>query len=153
MIGINSSGIDLIHVTTEPVGCAPTVTNTHDPSSDSFNFGQGTFTPTQLIVTADGRRAYIFGQGLNNIILFDLEGKTTSTIQLAGDAVPIRASLTTDGKTLYVAGSDNTVHVVDTVNLVDSNQITFPLRLCHRKVNTTGGGIFSCDVDLIAVKP
>ena len=153
MIGINSSGIDLIHVTTEPVGCAPTVTNTHDPSSDSFNFGQGSFTPTQLIVTADGRRVYILGRGLNTVILFDLEGKTTSTIQLAGGAVPIRASLTTDGKILYVAGSDNTVHVVDTVNLVDSNQITFPLRLCHRKVNTTGGGIFSCDVDLIAVKP
>jgi hypothetical protein len=162
VVGVNTSGIDLIDVTTIPIGCAPpgppplqgglpTVTNAH-PSSNSFNFGQGTFTPTQLIVSTDGRHAYILGEGLNNIIVFNFDSRTTSGLQLAGGAIPLRASLTTDGKTLYVAGNDGTVHVVDTVNAVDTTQISFPQGLCHRKTNTVGD-TFSCDIDLIAVKP
>ncbi len=54
VLGVDSPGIDLINVTSAPVGCSPTVTNT----VQSFNLGQGNFVPLQLIMSQDGSQAY-----------------------------------------------------------------------------------------------
>ena len=135
-------------------GGLPTVVNL--PESTSFNFGQGVLQPTQFIVNSDTTRAYILASNLNNILVFNIDSQTTSSIQLSGNAIPVRASLTSDGGTLWVIGHDpvtdvNTIHLIDTGRNLDRNQITLTQSLCHARFATAGP--FTCDVDLIAVKP
>jgi len=116
-ICLNNSGVDFINVTTTSIlppitataqGCSPitpllkgglpTVINKHPDTGASFNFGQGTLAPTQFIVHSSGTRAYILASNLSNILVFNFDTLTTSSIQLSGNSVPIQASLSTDGK-------------------------------------------------------
>jgi hypothetical protein len=178
IFSFNRSGIDLIDVTTtgkptpafpvsataagcEPPGPSPlqgglpTVINQHQ-SSESLNFGQGSLTPTQLIYHSSGTRAYILASDLSNILAFNFDTQSTSTIQLSGNSVPIQASLSTDGKTLYVLGRDlttlvNSLHFVDTTTNADVNQVVITQGLCHPRVGLST--TFTCEPDLIAVKP
>lgn len=146
VLAVNPPGIDLVNVTTTPVGCPPTVSNT----KTTVNLNQGIFVPKQLIVSADSSRAYLLTTNLTSVLIFDLNTQVTSAIPLSGNVFPVQASLTTSGKQLYVIGSDNTVHVLDTVNSVDTTQISFPDGLCHAKGSTT---VIPCNPELIAVRP
>ena len=172
----NQTGIDFINVitmskpgdpspTATATGCEPksgsfpgrpTVVNQHSNTNASFNFGLGTITPTQLIMHSSGSRAYILGSDFSNIIVFNFDTQSTSTIQLSGNSVPIQASLSTDGKTLYVVARDlttkvNSVHALDTTTNADTNQIVITEGLCHARPNITQ--TFTCQPDLIAVRP
>ena len=171
----NRTGIELINVATAtrapddtppPIaGCTPksltfpgrpTVTNQHPGMNASFSFGQGTITPTQLIMHASGSRAYILGSNFNNIIVFNFDTQSTSTIQLSGNSAPLQASLSTDGKTLYVLGQDlttnvNSVHVIDTTSNADMSQTVISEGLCHARTGVSQ--TFTCRPDLIAVRP
>jgi hypothetical protein len=122
VLGLDPPNIDIINVTTAPVGCPPTVTNT----LQSVNLGQGSFLPTQFIISPDGAKAYVIASTLSSILVFDIGSQTSSAIQLAGNATPLRASLTPEGTLLYVGASDNTVHALDTVVGFDFQQISFP---------------------------
>ncbi|HSS98541.1 MAG TPA: hypothetical protein VLK33_16005, partial [Terriglobales bacterium] len=69
---------------------------------------------------------------------------------------PVQASLSTDGRTLYVIGHDLTtnvssIHVVDTTTNADVNQIAITQGLCHAQ--PLSNQTFSCQPDLIAVRP
>src|SRR6185312_9601 len=118
VVALLPPGISLISVASAPVDCAPpgagapgglpTVSN---GAVTSFNLGQGSFTPTQFILHSSGSRAYILASDLSNIIVFNFDTQSTTTIQLAGNSMPIQASLSTDGKTLYVLGRDLTTQV------------------------------------------
>jgi hypothetical protein len=106
------------------IGCpALMVANT---VSTPINFGQGNFVPTQFIVSPDGSKAYVISSTLSSILVFDIAARTSSAIQLAGDATPLGASLTPEGSLLYVGTRDGLVHVLDTVAGSDIQQITFP---------------------------
>ncbi len=163
ILALSSPGISLISVASAPVGCAgqsvaapgglPTVQN---GAVTSFNFGQGNFTPLQFIVASSGMRAYTVASDLSNIIVFNIDSGTTSTIQLSGNSLPIQASLSTDGKTLFVLAKDtvtgvNSVHVLDTALNADTNQFALSQSLCHGGfgISTT----FTCRPNLIAAKP
>src|SRR6185369_4340457 len=80
----------------------PTVINQHPDMNGSFSFGLGAITPTQLILHSSGSRAYIVASDLSVIVVFNFDTQSTSTIQLSGNSAPIQASLSTDGKKLYV---------------------------------------------------
>ena len=182
IFAFNTSGIDFIDVTTmgkpfptatvsaTAAGCEPpapsatpplpgglpTVINEFKPQLSSFNFGQGTFTPTQFIVASSGTRAYILASDLSNIIILNSDSQPPSSIQLSGNSVPLRASLSTDGKTVYVLARDtvtkvNSIHVIDTTINTDINQILLSQSLCHPRTGV--GGTFTCNADLIAVRP
>jgi len=143
VLAVDPPSIDVINVTTTPTGCTPSVSNT----VNSVNLGQGSFVPTQLIVSADASRAYVLASNLASILVFNIGNQTSSAIALAANATPIQASLTVDGTLLYVTASDGLVHVIDTVAGDDIQQISFPQNFC-------GGGVtFTCKPDLIAVKP
>jgi hypothetical protein len=143
VLAVDSPSIDVIHVTTTPIGCTPSVSNT----VSSVNLGQGSFVPIQLIVSADGSRAYVLASNLASILVFNIGNQTSSAIALAANATPTQGSLTIDGTLLYVTASDGLVHVIDTVAGDDIQQITFPQNFC-------GGGVtFTCKPDLIAVRP
>src|SRR5207245_7361396 len=144
VLAVDPPFMDVINVSTTPAaGCATSVNNT----VSSVTLGQGNFVPTQLIVSADGSKAYVLTSNLASILVFNIEIQTSSAIALAANATPIQGSLTVDGTLLYVTGSDGTVHVIDTVASNDIQQISFPQNFC-------GGGVtFICKPDLIAVRP
>ena len=125
------------------------ITVTSTPAA-AVDLGQGNFVPTQLLVSSDGERAYILTSTLNNILVYDIRNRTTSSIALANNALPIQGALTTGGDKLYVAGSDGTVHALDTATSADTAQITFPQGLC---TSLSGTATYTCKPTLVAVKP
>jgi trimeric autotransporter adhesin len=103
-----------------------------NPPPPAVNLGQGTFVPTQFIISADGSDAYILGEAQPNsarlpfIIVFNIANQTTSSISLSGSAVPLNASLSPAGNLLFVGADDGAVHIIDTSSGSDLQQVTFP---------------------------
>jgi hypothetical protein len=148
-LAVDPPGLDIISVNTTPSGCTPAVT---DGPVASFNLGQGNFVPTQLIISQDGSTAYVLTSNLNSVLAFNIPGQTASAIPLAGNAMPLSASLTPDGTLLFVGASDGLLHIVSTVAGGDTQQISFPQGLCENSVGRPFPNI-TCNPDLIAVKP
>jgi hypothetical protein len=149
VLAVDPPNIDLIAVNTTPSGCTPTVSD----SLSSVNLGQGNFVPTQLIVSEDGQAAYILTSNLNSVLVFNISGQLPSSISLAGNATPVQAALTPDGMLLYVVASDGLLHVLSTVSGGDFQQIAFPqgFYFCQNSVGGSAG--FTCNPDLLALKP
>src|SRR4029077_1032016 len=118
-----------------------------------FNLGQGSFTPKQFIVSSDNRKAYIVASDLPSILVYNIGSQISSGILLAGNALPVQASLTSDGSLLYVAADDGMVHVVDTVINSDIQQVPFPPTFSIPQGGLCSGVDFVCNPNLIAVTP
>jgi hypothetical protein len=164
VLAINSTGVNMIQVASAPVDCQPTdqtaippvpgLPNVVNGAVASFNFGLGSFTPKQLII-ASSQRAYVVTDQ-SPIVEFNIPTQTTTLLQLSGNTLPVRAALSVDGTRLFVIGRDpvtqvNSVHVLDTVNNIDIDQILMPQPACHSKSGATNP--FTCDIDLITVQP
>ena len=149
LLALDPPWIDIItaDVTALPNGCPPTVTN----SVISVSLGRGVFVPTQFILAPDNLNAYILTNNAPTVLIYNLPNRSVSGITLAGNPLPLQAALTPDGKQLYVAASDGLVHVLDTQLETDILQVSFPQGLCGPATGTTG--TFTCNPDLIAVKP
>jgi DNA-binding beta-propeller fold protein YncE len=106
----------------------------------------------QLIVNTSGTAAYVLSSNLPSILVFDIGNQSASTIALAGNAMPLNASLSTDGTTLYVGANDNSLHVIDTNLAIDTTQVTFPKSLCLDSTGNDFPGL-TCQPDLVAVRP
>ncbi|MGH9499769.1 MAG: hypothetical protein ACRD3L_11585 [Terriglobales bacterium] len=132
-------------------GCTPTVVN-NDPTPATFDLGRGNFVASQLIVSQDGSTAYIVAPTFNSIIVFNIGARTSSAIPLAGNGLPLQASLSPDGTQLFVGSSDGTLHILQTGTGADVQQISFPLGLCQNAAGQPFPGL-TCNPDLIAVKP
>lgn len=73
--------------------------------------------PGEVVVSADGRTAYVAGQGSNTVSVLDV-ARGTVTATVAVGRVPAGLALTPDGGTLWVANyTDGTVQPVDTGTL------------------------------------
>ncbi len=128
--------------------CMPPVTLA---DTSSINLGLGNFTPTQMLLSPDGTKAYIISSQLSSIVVFDIIGQTTSAFALTGNTSPVQAAISADGDILAVAATDGTVHMINTIAGGDITQITFPQNLC---VNTAGQPYSStCKPNLIVGKP
>ena len=119
VVAADSPGIDLIPLNTTNVGCPPPLV---DSAPASVNFGLGTFTARQLVVLPNSSKAYVV-TNLAQLLAYDLVANTASTISLANAAQPLNAGFTLDSATLYVGGSDNAVHVINTSTGTDTAQI------------------------------
>jgi DNA-binding beta-propeller fold protein YncE len=150
ILAVNSPGIDLFKVARRPTGC---VSLASAGTATSFNLGQGSFVPIQLIVSQDQARAYVTTSNHGDILAFNIDNQTSFAIPLVGDAVPIQASLTPDGSRLYVAANDGQVHILDTQSGGDIQQISFPTDAATFQAGLCHGVTFTCNPDLIAVKP
>jgi hypothetical protein len=125
-----------------------TNSSTMNPAS---SLGQGTFTPAAVLVSSDGQKAFILVPNVLNVTVLDIPSLSVSSLPLNGNSAPIAGSLASDGQTLYVTTSDNTLHIVNLVAGGDLEQIALPSSsLC---VLTTGGSVSSCKPDLLAVRP
>jgi DNA-binding beta-propeller fold protein YncE len=122
------------------------------------------FTPTQFFVSPDGSTAYVLGQTgsgagtarLPFVIAFSLSTQLPSDISLAGNAVPLSASLSPSGDLLFVGADDGAVHVIDTATQIDLQQVTLPFpqsSLCVGPGNPATQPPVTCNPDLVATKP
>jgi WD40 repeat protein len=168
ILALTPPGIDILTPTVTGSGCAfprppaaPVGNLAVTNSVASFGLGQGNFIPRQLIISTDGSTAYIIAdntssQPLGTILTFNISNQTSPSIALAGNAVPLQASLTPDAAELYVGASDGTVHVINTVVGGDFAQISFPQgafnTLCPSLTPNTAPPA-SCNADLVAVRP
>ena len=150
VLAVDSPGIDLFRVARAPTGCASTASS---GTATPFNLGQGSFVPIQLIVSQDAARAYVLASDRGSVLVFNIDNQTSSAIPLLGDAVPVQASLTPDGSRLYVAAADGQVHILDTQTGGDVLQISFPTDPTTFQAGLCNGVPFTCNPDLIAVKP
>ena len=105
-------------------GCLATVTH---GAVSSFNLGQGTFTPTQLLISSDSTKAFVVTSNLPSILSLNLVDQTPSAIALTGGTTAVQAALSIDGTRIYVAANDGMVHILDTVAGTDIQQLTFPV--------------------------
>ncbi len=119
LLAADSPGIDVVSVVPDfTSGCPPTLADT----VTSIDFGQGAFIARQMIVLPDGSRAYITSD-LASVLVYDVAGGTTTTIPLAGGAVPTTGGATVDSTSVFVGGSDNAVHRIDVATDTDTAQI------------------------------
>ncbi len=150
VLAVDSPGIDLFRVARAPTGCTSTASS---GTATPFNLGQGSFVPIQLIVSQDAARAYVLASDRGSVLVFNIDNQTSSAIPLSGGAIPIQASLTPDGRRLYIAAADGQVHILDTQNGGDILQISFPTDPTTFQAGLCNGVPFTCNPDLIAVKP
>jgi uncharacterized protein YjdB len=119
ILAADSPGIDVItRSSLAQPGCPPPLAAT----LTSADFGQGAFTPRQMIVTSDGSAAYIVSN-LPSVLAYNVNTGATSTIPLANGASGLSISATLDGTQIYVGGSDNNIHRIDPVAGADVQQI------------------------------
>jgi hypothetical protein len=150
VLAVDSPGVDLFRVSRAPEGCSPTGSS---GTATSFNLGQGSFVPTQLIVSQDGSTAYVIVHDRGAVLVFNIFNQTSSAIPMSGGAIPIRAALTPDGTRLYIAATDGQVHILDTQSSADIQQISFPTDATTLLSGLCSGVTFTCNPDLIAIKP
>jgi hypothetical protein len=133
LLAVDPPNIDEISVTLPPL--APILCNgTLADTSSSFNLGQGSFIPTQFLVSPSGSTAYILGETqagppparLPFIIVFNIATQTPSAVSLANNATPLSIALAPAGNLLFVGADDGNVHVIDTSSNLDTQQVTFP---------------------------
>jgi hypothetical protein len=150
VLAVDSPGVDLFRVSRAPEACSPTASS---GTATSFNLGQGSFVPTQLIVSQDGSSAFVIVSGRSAVLVFNIFNQTSSAIPMSGDAVPVRAALTPDGTRLYVAATDGQVHILDTQSGGDVRQLSFPTDATTLLSGLCSGVTFTCNPDLIAIRP
>jgi hypothetical protein len=120
VVAADPPGVDVIALSTTNVGCPPPLV---DSAPTSTSFGLGTFTSQQLLVLPNSSKAYVVSN-LPQLLVYDLVANTASTVSLANAASPLNAGYTLDSSTLYVGGSDNALHVINTSTGADSAPIS-----------------------------
>src|SRR6266700_987070 len=99
--------------------------------TSSVGFGQGNFTAKQLIVSPDGRRAYLLANELGSVLVYNIFDQTPSAFGLLNNATPLALGLSPDGSNLYVGASDGEIHVIDTQTDTDLTQISLPTTVAN----------------------
>src|SRR5437899_1284072 len=110
--------------------------------TSSVAFGQGNFTAKQLIVSPDGRRAYLLANELGSVLVYNIFDQTPSAFGLLNNATPLALGLSPDGSNLYVGASDGEIHVIDTQTNTDLSQISLPTTVANPLGEFCTGVIF-----------
>jgi hypothetical protein len=157
--GLDDTGIDIIATNSSPApitSLCPQQVTLPLPLITTFppvhiNIGQGTFHPINFFLSPDSTRAYIVTTNLG-ILIYDFNTNSASArITLVNNANPVAADMTVDGSLIYVAGSDNMLHELNTALAVDQYQTSFsPLPNSADSFCFTGT---NCALNIVAVKP
>jgi len=114
----DSPSLDIVTTGAIPSGCPPTPQST----VTSYNLGFGSFTANQMFVSPDSSRAWVLSN-LNSVIGLNLSTLAPFSISLANNAQPLSGGIMIDGSMVYLGGSDNLVHAINTSTNTDSAQI------------------------------
>ncbi len=131
LYGVAPPSLNIISPATNAVGCVPSLT---DPLS-SVDLGQGAFNIRQVLRSTPGNRLYVVTGG-NSIVGYDKGSNAGFAIGLSASANGLSGGLTPDGSKIYVGGSDNRIHIIDTSTNAE-----------------TGTMSVSFTPDLVAVRP
>jgi hypothetical protein len=135
--------------------------------AQSFNLGQGNFTPIDAQMIGNGTEMIIVGRKLPAVLIFNVANGTTSSIPLVGNPDPLSASASIDGSQVYVAACDQyatdgitcsagSVHIVSTISQGDFQQVPYVNINQNNNPNMCSGlgpNAPVCLPNLIAVKP
>ncbi len=157
---------------------APTVTFSN--TVQSFNLGQGDFTPIYSQLVNDGAEVILVAQNIPAVLLLNVSNGTTTSVPLIGNSNPLSASASTDGSQVYVAACDQytgtppkqvcaagSVHIVNTCAALacnvpptlgqgDFQQVPFVnVNEANNPnmCNSQGTGAPLCLPDLVAIRP
>jgi DNA-binding beta-propeller fold protein YncE len=128
----------------------------------SFDLGQGNFTPLLMQVAGNGTQVIVVAQNVPAVLVLDLNAGTTTAIPLANNPVPLAAAASTDGSQVFVAACDgihpdhpdtcNSVHLVNTLAGGDIQEVVFTNTNTSDSMCNNLPGI-PCLPNLIAIKP
>jgi hypothetical protein len=124
-------------------------------SVQNINLGQGTIHPLDVFASADGTLLYVVASDRSSILVYNFATSSVSGIELAGNAAPLTAAMTSDAGTILVAASDGLLHEVSTaLGGNDLVQVSFPNLPNFLNPFCTGPGPNGpCTLNLLAVKP
>jgi len=117
VVAVESGALDVMSVTISGAGCIPSQTS----SLQRIDLGAGGFTPKQLLVSNDSKDVYVVSD-LPFVLRYNRPTGAVSRLGLNTGATPLSAGLTLDGTQLWVGGSDQQIHRVNTTNGADEFQ-------------------------------
>ncbi len=98
MVAADPPYLDVITATTDGAGCPPALSN----SEAHYDLGAGSFTASQLLVTADSSKAFVLLGDQPSVLAFDLATNAASTIPLgSGITGATNGGTTLDSKLLF----------------------------------------------------
>jgi hypothetical protein len=138
-------------------------------SGQTYNLGQGSFTPVFERLAGDGTELIIVASHIPAVLIFNVNNGTTTSIPLVGNSNPLAADASSDGSQVYVAACDQypnndptqpcaagSVHVVNTVSQGDYQQVPYVNiddnnnpNMC----NSQGGSGPLCLPNLVVIRP
>ena len=145
------------------VNIAPTVN--FPQTVQSYNLGQGNFTPIYAQLVADGSQVIVVAQNIPAVLLFNVSNGTTASIPLANNAAPLSASASTDGTQVFVAACDQydgttcavgSVHIINTISQGDFQQVPYVNVSDNNNRNMCSNGgnpVPQCLPNLLALRP
>ena len=149
------------------VNIAPTVN--FPQTVQSFNLGQGNFTPIYAQLVADGSQLIVVAQNVPAVLLFNVSDGTTTSVPLANNAAPLSAAASTDGTQVFVAACDQydqstptptcavgSVHIINTVSQGDFQQVPYVNvgdNNSRNMCNNGGNPVPQCLPNLVALRP
>jgi len=158
---LDSTGFDIITATiSAPAAgtlCSEGLTFiSNDPlrAAQRIELQQGTLQPLGFFASGDGTQLYIANASSSTILVYNfIVGSVIGGIELANSATPTSAQMSSDGGTIVVAGSDNTVHEVSTLlGGADLVQLPFPNLPNYLNPFCTYSAI-QCTLDVVLTKP
>ena len=119
MIGAENANLDVISVSLGANGtCSPSVTNTL--AQHAF---PSSIVPQEIIVTPDSHHVYVTSNLAGQLLHYDIGAAAVTPVGLVNGATTFTGAATPDSLSVYVGGSDNTVHRIDVASESDANQI------------------------------
>jgi hypothetical protein len=118
VLAVDPPYIEAVGLNGTPTGACPVSVN--ESLLGKHDLGQGNFTPTQFLVAPDSANAFVITT--TNVIIYNVASGSARAVSLANSATPTRAVVTSDGKTLYVGGSDSNLHVIDVASATETGQ-------------------------------
>jgi hypothetical protein len=162
--GIDNTGIDIIATNTSqgpsnaPFStlCPQPIAIAHTPQNIPFepvhiDIGQGTFHPINFFLSPDSTQVYIVTTDFGVLVYSFNTQSVTAAIPLNGGAAPVAADMTVDGTLLYVAGTDNLLHELNTSLAQDVMEI--PFSELPNSSNNFCYSSFTCALNLVALQP
>jgi hypothetical protein len=119
MIGAETGNLDVISVSLAGNNtCSPTVSNAL--AQHAF---PASVTPGEIISTADSKHVYVTSSLTGQLLHYDIGAAAVAPVALANAAATLTGGATPDNLSVYVGGTDGTVHHIDVPSQTDSAQI------------------------------
>jgi hypothetical protein len=159
---MDATGLDIITATISappagtlcPEGLA-FISNDPARVAQRIELGQGTLQPVNFFVSGDGTQIYVANASSSTILIYNfIVGSVIGGIELANNATPETANMSSDGGTIIIAGSDNMLHEVSTsLGGSDLVQLSFPNLPNYLNPFCTTDSASQCTLNVAITRP